>query len=240
MFLSLSESKVLCQRVFFALGFPAGADEDAAKAVTWSSLWGFSCLEQLHADIQLLRENVRSSLKVIEATTEAMRLDASLDSDYISPIEGVDLLCANASGNSRRGFSITVDGTCRPHNWLAVAVDRSRPENVFVVKIGSCVFATLNAELFANVPLIQARGCMPHSQLQIWCGHSNAHSHRKLIHEHALKKLPVPELSSGAINAIEVSESTWHYLKSIAKESFVPATEISRTRGAGPTTSDND
>lgn len=240
MFVSQSESKVLCQRVFFALGFPAGADEDAAKAVTWSSLWRFSCLEQLHADIQLLRENARSSLKVIAATTETMNLDVSIDNDYVSPIEGIDLLCANASGNSRHGFTITVDGTYRPHNWLAVAVDRSRPDAVFVIKIGTCVFATISAELFANVPLIQSRGCMRHSQLQIWCGRSISIAPKALIHGHALKKLPVPDLSNGAMNAIEVSEPSWHYLKSIARESFVPATEISRTRGAGPATSDND
>ena len=240
MYLSQSESKVLCQRVFSALGFPAGADEDAAKAVTWSSLWKFSCLEQLHADIQLLRKNSRSRLKVIEVSSEHRFLDAGLDNDYTSPIEGVDLLCANALVNSERGFSISVDGVRRLHNWLAVAVDRSCPDNAFVIKVGECLFATINRELFANVSLNQGRGCMRNSKLQMWCGHSISIAPAGLIQKQALKKLRTPDLGIGAVNAIEVSEPTWHYLKSVARESFVPATEISRKRGAGAEISDND
>ncbi len=236
----LSEAEVhkTCQRALFALGFPAGADDDAATALTWLSAADLGGVECLHDAVGQLRQQPMCRVQILNAEPGALKFNAREDAGFLASIEVTDMLCALASANESAQCRAHVSGLRFPLMLVAVAATRSAGGYFFEISSRAQCLAVRDRHVWSKYPLDERSRMPSQVELSVRC--------RNL-------KVDVPDddVMSRAIQAeqfkkrtarrrIQVSDRIWAAVKSVAAESFVPASEHSRERGAGAGLVDND
>ena len=238
--LSESETIVLCRRIFFALGFPLGADIAASNALVWLALMGFPALEHLKSNIPTLRCNSHFGIHISKGSDETLTIDASEDSGFFAPIEIVDLLCARANIHKGRQSTAQVLGLEIPLMLLPLAFDKSREGFEFVLEFSSIRIFAEKGQIWSNRELNHLTYWKAGEKVDIVCvrgkpGTIDPDTTGERIVEQSLDELRRKHSEFG----IEIADEMVRALKAVAAESFVPASEHSRRRGAGAEVDDS-
>lgn len=234
MMTSHAEAFRLCQRVLFALGFPAGADEDAAFALCAISNLGFAGLEKLHESVPQMRERPYAHVVADRRADGALHVNAAEDAGFYAPSEIIDLACVHASRNPGENLTVHLSSLRFLQLLPAVAMIRSANEHVFEFRLGASRARVHKGNLWLSREL-ESLGRDFGSDATVRCRLADAPE------SCALRSEDMNEVGKTAMGRrIHVDSHAWRGLKRVATEAFVPASAMSRSRGAGAEIDDND
>ena len=237
----LSEAEVhrACQRAFFALGYPAGADEDAAWIVTWLSALNLDGLKYFFDSLPCLQDQPYCRVELIRQKSGDLLFQAKGDVGFFSAVEIVDLLCSEAAARSSSGCRSRVDGLKYPTLLIAAAMLRSNVDCSFLIRSGKLRTLVSDRRIWLNRPVEELSQLAEFEQSALQCRWKHGKSWRD--EDECMVELHVNAFKDQAMRRrIVVEQAIWRKIKSQASESFVQASEYSRTRGAGAEVDDND
>ena len=241
--MQLSEGELyrLSQRVFFALGFPAGADYEAAMAVKWLAAHGFPAVNQLHSKIPELRACPYQSVEISQDARGGFELNTSKDIGYFAVFEAVEFICAGVSSKEIESSTALISGLKIPSLLIPLALRWSNTGLVFDIQISTAHLFFDNGLLWTNFELNKLGLLLDNSNARLWCNSCEL-TNRKA--EKAKSELVLQDLNSyrdtGRASGLQVDDKIWFDLKTVAYEGFVPESELSRQHGAGAEAGDSD
>ena len=237
----LSEAEVYraCQRAFFVFGFPAGADEDAALAVTWLSALNLGGLQNLHGAMAMLRGQPRRGIKMSNKGQAGWSIDVSSDAGFFSAIEVIDYLCALSWSHKDSKVCAQVLGMRIPLMLLAVSALRSTSGIAFGIESPRQQVYLHNNQIWSLRPIDELDDTDPGAIISLHCIVADRCNH--LDRTKDLSELAIEDYKLRVMGRrILIADHIWRDIKAVAAESFVPSSERSRIRGAGAELDDND
>lgn len=240
-----------CHKAFEVLGFPPGADRDAAYMVAWLEAHGLPGLRPLHAELPALRRGGVRAPERVEVTPEGPVLDARGAPALTVASAALDLACADAHASARGRGQVLV-GRCRyPLYAAGLLVQRARSSGCILSlswtqqgALRDFVVAQDGApSLFGGVTDLE-RSATDACDVHVRCTRADAAG---LANDPSGRGRP-PSLDAetfaareaqGLAAGIEVPEDAWRELVALAESVLVTATEQSRL-GAGSRGSDSD
>ncbi len=239
----LSEAEVYraCQRAFFALGFPAGFDEDAGIGVAWLSSLNLGGLEHLSRAIPSLRKHPYYHISKAYDEAGKLLIDSHADSGFFSSVEAIDLLCTEASDINLPYCESRIENFSYPQLLIAVAVNRSILGYCFAISFDSIQIIVGKQHILSNYSIDDLGQVFENIDVEIRCSFGEFESFQYDACKDYLTELQTESYKKDVMKyRICVDAKVWHAIKLVAAESFVPATEVSRTTGAGAQIDDNE
>lgn len=230
----------LCQRIFFALGFPAGADHDAAMIVKWLASHGFQSVAKLNSNLPELRESPFKSCKW--TTYEgASQFDVSKDVGYFGIVGAMDLVCAEAQKSKSTQMSSQIHGVAIPENLLPLCRKWSFSNYRIEMECAPYHLVFENDRIWSNTPIDQIRFEHSNYSVSLECRFDSSNTYNSSEHGTGLELQSLEDYYDSKRNTgLNVDDEIWRNLKAMAFEAFVPESEISRRRGAGAEVDDNE
>ena len=169
--MQLSEGELyrLSQRVFFALGFPAGADQEAAMAIKWLAAHGFPAVNQLHSKIPELRACPYQSVEISQGARGGFELNTSKDAGYFAVFEAVEFICAGVSSKEIELSTALISGLKIPSLLLPLALRWSNTGLVFDIQISTAHLFFDNGLLWTNFELNNLGLMLDNSSARVLC-----------------------------------------------------------------------
>ena len=121
--LSKSEALTLCQRFFSGSNLPPGIDTEAANAVVWLELHGFSELEELAATTPKLNQ-FQTTVTSLDCNSESEPIDAE-NFFFDAWIELADWLAAKSTTQESHESFLKINNVGRPQIILPMLLQRS-------------------------------------------------------------------------------------------------------------------
>ena len=207
------------QRAFAGLGFPYGADEDAAYIISWLELFNLNGINLLSETYPKLDNSFNGSLtdnKLVD------QIDLQNRSCLMVGPGLVDLMIFNTNKNQKIKIELI---NCLDPIFLIPLLYRSMEKNIFSkINNDESVLAIISKEKIFIDPKIQNNKCSKISinfskkEFQI----SNS---KNFVDYTAIKK----NLSLG----LNPNEKDWGIVSNLAFRTYVPESETSREKGAG-------
>ena len=238
--LSKSEVLTLCQRFFSGSNLPPGIDTEAANTVVWLELHGFSELEELAATTPKLNQ-FQIAVTSLDCNSESEPIDA--ENFYFDAwIELADWLAAISTTQESHESSLKINNVGRPQIILPLLLQRSIRGYEFDADLSCCRVIVSNGKLWASKPIHNYLEKSVRSAVEIRCRHIGSAKQDQPVQVFGITTsdyIEDAQLFADAKTRIEVTEETYWKLKKTAANCFVPASELSRQRGAGAEVDDS-
>ena len=232
---------MLSRRIFFALGFPAGAENEVAESIVWLHRHGVSALEHLHAFLPSLQSNPYESLQVLRDTGSEVELSVESDSGYFALTEAVDFICARTASNKSNQLRSVIHGVANPHLILPLIARRSNNGWHHELSYSVCRVIFIGGTYCTKRALSQLPTSIEPQSVEI-C--SIRRSEQLASYRFVVDELGAQDIAEAGAESttrrIEISPLVYRELKEVAAKSFVPSSAHSRSRGAGAEVDDSD
>ena len=224
---SFYEIYITSQRAFRAMGFPFGADEDAAYIIAWLELNNFKGISLLQSLIIDLDQKYNGVIKIKDIKEI---LDFKNSSILMKGPGLIDYM--HSIFNNKKEISIEIDNCTNEIFFLPLLYKKSK--HIYYSKLFFCnsknevmVYEIINNEIrfrseknLNKMPLNKIRITMNESDNFI-----NNSLNKKIISERIIQE----NLS----NSLSPEVNIWSDVSIIANRTFVPESEESRSKGAG-------
>ena len=239
--LSISETKLLCRRVLSAAGVPAGADSEAAEAIVWLALQGFTALEDLFCSLPELKQDSRSAWQLQCVYGDSLNISLKSDSGYITLLQIIDSLCARSAFQDRQNSRASIHNARNFALLLPLMLRRSKDGYKFHMQSTKGQVVAEMGNLWMSAPIDRIRDIKFNERVDIQCTRLHNVSSGNPSNYSETKLEPFDEnQSETSCRRIQIAEQLYWDLKEAAAQSFVPASDLSRQRGAGAEVDDND
>ena len=223
-------------RAFSSMGFPYGADEDAAYIIAWLELNKFNGLNSLVNSIEVVDNKYDGKIN-----PNALN-NSSLDLNYSSLLmKGPGLIDFYQSElDDKKDLHITLNNCADPEYLLPLLFRSSK-------KIFYCNALWLNTnsliqfcEVKNNIMKIGiASNQEPINKEQVRIYISNEHKFQKKF-DSVTCTITSKTIQDNLANGISPDENNWKIISKLAARTFVPESEESRIKGAGGSDDAND
>lgn len=246
---SRNELLQLCQKVFQGLGFPAGADKDAAQMVSWLDTHQLPGTRLLHNELPLLLATASKPATITIRSATKTILDGHGQSALLSAPSAIDMASANIYATDDDHVTIVLSGCHSPLFAIALPVVRVTTPRCFHIhwqqrgqRYDFVVDAEKRSLFYGDLDaLLDDASC----DMSVTCVHGNASDFIAVLSdERGSPTIDTAEFTSRAqsslLHGIEVGDAAWNEMVKLSRRILVTATPESRARGAGASGSDND
>ena len=223
-------------RAFSSMGFPYGADEDAAYIISWLELNKFNGLNSLINSIGVLDKKYDGTIKLNSHN------DTSIDLNYASLLmKGPGLIDFYQSElNSKKDLNVTLNNCTDPEYLLPLLFRSSKK----IFYCNALWIDTNNQIQFCEVEnnimkfgLISNQEKCNKKQVKIYI--SNEQKIQKKFNS-ATCTITSKTIQNNLASGILPDENNWKIISKLAAKTFVPESEESRIKGAGGSDDAND
>lgn len=246
---SRNELLQLCQKVFQGLGFPAGAEKDAGRMVSWLDANQLPGTRLLHNELPLLLATTPQPATITTQSVTKSILDAHGQSALLSAPSAIDMASANICATDDDQVTVVLTRCHSPLFAIALPLLRATTPGCFHIQwqqAGQRYDFVVDAErqpfFYGGLDtLLDDVIC----DLSVTCAHDNGNDLAAVLRdERGLPTVDAAEFESRAqaslLHGIEVADAVWNELVGVSRRILVAATPESRERGAGASSSDND
>ena len=223
-------------RAFSSMGFPYGADEDAAYIISWLELNKFNGLNSLVNSIGVFDKKYDGTIKLNSHN------DTSIDLNYASLLmKGPGLIDFYQSElDNKKDLYVTLNNCTDPEYLLPLLFRASK-------KIFYCNVLWLDAKSqiqfceiennIMKISLVSNQETVNKKQVKIYI--SNEQKIQKKFNS-ATCTITSKTIQNNLASGILPDENNWKIISKLAAKTFVPESEESRIKGAGGSDDAND
>ncbi len=231
--LSYSELSTLCRRVMFSLATPAGVDTELAESLVWLESMNHPILHELAVLYPKQKYDSENSKCTYNNMPDgSVVIETGCDSGFYSLPSVVDQIAVIHKKTEK--FKVKIFKLKYPALLLRLLMKRSAMNDQLVLSIGSLLAEIANGEIKMNCQLSDFADCVGDMPCVIQRKPANNPT--------ASMPSSTKDLNSVQPNPqrIILPQRLYRQLRSIALESMVPPTSLSRQSGAGAGEIDND
>jgi hypothetical protein len=246
---SRNELLQLCQKVFQGLGFPAGADRDAALMVSWLATHQLPATRLLHDELPLLLATVPQPTTITARSVTQTILDSHGQSALFNASGAIDMAIASIYATNHDRVTIVLSACHSPLFAIALPLLRPTIPGCFHIhwqqqrqRYDFVVDAEKQSFFYGDLDaLLDDVTC----DLSITWARGNDNALIALLSsDRGPPTIDAAEFAKRArasvVHGIEVADPAWNEMIKLSRRILVAATPESRARGAGAGSSDND
>ena len=223
-------------RAFSSMGFPYGADEDAAYIIAWLELNKFNGLNSLVNSIEVVDNKYDGKIN-----PNALN-NSSLDLNYSSLLmKGPGLIDFYQSElDDKKDLHLTLNNCSNPEYLLPLLYRSSKK-----IHYSNAIWLDTNnqiqcCEVYKNIMKITKvsnQELVDNKQVKVFF--SKEHKIRKKF-DSVTCTITSKTIQDNLANGISPNENNWEIISKLAAKTFVPESEESRIKGAGGSDDAND
>ena len=223
-------------RAFSSMGFPYGADEDAAYIISWLELNKFNGLNSLVNSIGVFDKKYDGTIKLNSHN------DTSIDLNYASLLmKGPGLIDLYQSElDNKKDLHVTLNNCTDPEYLLPLLFRASKKIfycNVLWLDANSQIqFCEIENNIM-KIGLVSNQETVNKKQVKIYI--SNEQKIQKKFNS-ATCTITSKTIQNNLASGILPDENNWKIISKLAAKTFVPESEESRIKGAGGSDDAND
>ena len=223
-------------RAFSSMGFPYGADEDAAYIIAWLELNKFNGLNSLVNSIEVVDNKYDGKIN-----PNALN-NSSLDLNYSSLLmKGPGLIDFYQSElDDKKDLHLTLNNCPNPEYLLPLLYRSSKK-----IYYSNAIWLDTNNQIqccevnknIMNIAKVSNQELVDNKQVRIFF--SQEHKIKKKFNS-ATCTITSKTIQDNLANGISPNENNWKIISKLAARTFVPESEESRIKGAGGSDDAND
>ena len=224
---SFYEIYITSQRAFRAMGFPFGADEDAAFIIAWLELNNFKGISLLQNLIPHLDQKYDG---IIEINNFKKNIDFKNSSILMKGPGLIDYM--HSIFSNKKIFSIEIENCPNGIFFLPLLYKKSKKINRSKICLCNSKTELLVYEIINNKVYFRYEknlNKIPLNKVKITMSKSNN------FLKNSLNKIIISEkiMQESLSNSLSPEINIWNCISRIANRTFVPESELSRDKGAG-------
>lgn len=227
---SYYEIYVTCLRAFTAIGFPYGADEDAAYIVTWLELNKFDGIKNFAKLSKKINNKFNGNFKNINLELKN-KIDLNFDSLLMKGPGLFDYFYQKFM--KEKYFEITLINCIDPIFILPLAVKIAKKglyiNSYWIEKDEIIELSISKNEAIFN----KKKNILKINKGEISLKISSKPIKSKIKSKKSIKKINIKDNQKRLKESINPSKKHWKIISNFAKLTFVPESKLSRTKGAG-------
>ena len=223
-------------RAFSSMGFPYGADEDAAYIIAWLELNKFNGLNSLVNSIEVVDNKYDGKIN-----PNALN-NSSLDLNYSSLLmKGPGLIDFYQSElDDKKDLHLTLNNCSNPEYLLPLLYRSSKK-----IHYSNAIWLDTNNQIqccevnknIMKITKVSNQELVDNKQVRIFF--SQEHKIRKKFYS-VTCTITSKTIQDNLANGISPNENNWKIISKLAARTFVPESEESRIKGAGGSDDAND
>ena len=233
---SYYEIYVTCLRAFTAIGFPYGADEDAAYIIAWLELNKFNGLNSLVHSIEVVDNKYDGKIN-----PNALN-NSSLDLNYSSLLmKGPGLIDFYQSElDDKKNLHLTLNNCPNPEYLLPLLYRSSKKiyySNAIWLDANNQIQCCEVKKNIMKISKVSNQELVDKKQIRIFF--SQKHRIQKKF-DSVTCTITSKTIKNNLASGILPDENNWKIISKLAAKTFVPESEESRIKGAGGSDDAND
>jgi len=223
-------------RAFSSMGFPYGADEDAAYIIAWLELNKFNGLNSLVNSIEVVDNKYDGKIN-----PNALN-NSSLDLNYSSLLmKGPGLIDFYQSElDDKKDLHLTLNNCSNPEYLLPLLYRSSKK-----IHYSNAIWLDTNNQIqccevnknIMKIAKVSNQELVDNKQVRVFF--SQKHKIRKKF-DSVTYTITSKTIQDNLANGISPNENNWKIISKLAARTFVPESEESRIKGAGGSDDAND
>ena len=223
-------------RAFSSMGFPYGADEDAAYIIAWLELNNFNGLNSLVNSIEVVDNKYDGKIN-----PNALN-NSSLDLNYSSLLmKGPGLIDFYQSElDDKKDLHLTLNNCPNPEYLLPLLYRSSKK-----IHYSNAIWLDTNNQIqccevnknIMKIAKVSNQELVDNKQVRVFF--SQKHKIRKKF-DSVTCTITSKTIQDNLANGISPNENNWKIISKLAARTFVPESEESRIKGAGGSDDAND
>ena len=223
-------------RAFSSMGFPYGADEDAAYIIAWLELNKFNGLNSLVNSIEVVDNKYDGKIN-----PNALN-NSSLDLNYYSLLmKGPGLIDFYQSElDDKKDLHLTLNNCPNPEYLLPLLYRSSKK-----IHYSNAIWLDTNNQIqccevnknIMKIAKVSNQELVDNKQVRVFF--SQKHKIRKKF-DSVTCTITSKTIQDNLANGISLNENNWEIISKLAARTFVPESEESRIKGAGGSDDAND
>ena len=223
-------------RAFSSMGFPYGADEDAAYIIAWLELNKFNGLNSLVNSIEVVDHKYDGKIN-----PNALN-NSSLDLNYSSLLmKGPGLIDFYQSElDDKKDLHLTLNNCPNPEYLLPLLYRSSKK-----IYYSNAIWLDTNNQIqccevnknIMKIAKVSNQELVDNKQVRVFF--SQKHKIRKKF-DSVTYTITSKKIQDNLANGISPNENNWKIISKLAARTFVPESEESRIKGAGGSDDAND
>jgi len=223
-------------RAFSSMGFPYGADEDAAYIIAWLELNKFNGLNSLVNSIEVVDNKYDGKIN-----PNALN-NSSLDLNYSSLLmKGPGLIDFYQSElDDKKDLHLTLNNCSNPEYLLPLLYRSSKK-----IHYSNAIWLDTNNQIqccevnknIMKITKVSNQELVDNKQVRVFF--SQKHKIRKKF-DSVTCTITSKTIQDNLANGISPNENNWKIISKLAARTFVPESEESRIKGAGGSDDAND
>ena len=223
-------------RAFSSMGFPYGADEDAAYIISWLELNKFNGLNSLVNSIEAVDNKYDGKIN-----PNALN-NSSLDLNYSSLLmKGPGLIDFYQSElDDKKDLHLTLNNCSNPEYLLPLLYRSSKK-----IHYSNAIWLDTNNQIqccevnknIMKIAKVSNQELVDNKQVRVFF--SQKHKIRKKF-DSVTYTITSKTIQDNLANGISPNENNWKIISKLAARTFVPESEESRIKGAGGSDDAND
>ena len=223
-------------RAFSSMGFPYGADEDAAYIIAWLELNKFNGLNSLVNSIEVVDNKYDGKIN-----PNALN-NSSLDLNYSSLLmKGPGLIDFFQSElDDKKDLHLTLNNCSNPEYLLPLLYRSSKK-----IHYSNAIWLDTNNQIqccevnknIMKIAKVSNQELVDNKQVRVFF--SQKHKIRKKF-DSVTYTITSKTIQDNLANGISPNENNWKIISKLAARTFVPESEESRIKGAGGSDDAND
>ena len=223
-------------RAFSSMGFPYGADEDAAYIISWLELNKFNGLNSLVHSIEVVDNKYDGKIN-----PNALN-NSSLDLNYSSLLmKGPGLIDFYQSElDDKKDLHLTLNNCPNPEYLLPLLYRSSKK-----IHYSNAIWLDTNNQIqccevnknIMKIAKVSNQELVDNKQVRVFF--SQKHKIRKKF-DSVTYTITSKTIQDNLANGISLNENNWKIISKLAARTFVPESEESRIKGAGGSDDAND
>ena len=223
-------------RAFSSMGFPYGADEDAAYIIAWLELNKFNGLNSLVNSIEVVDNKYDGKIN-----PNALN-NSSLDLNYSSLLmKGPGLIDFYQSElDDKKDLHLTLNNCSNPEYLLPLLYRSSKK-----IHYSNAIWLDTNNQIqccevnknIMKIAKVSNQELVDNKQVKVFF--SKEHKIRKKF-DSVTCTITSKTIQDNLANGISPNENNWKIISKLAARTFVPESEESRIKGAGGSDDAND
>ena len=233
---SYYEVYITSLRAFSSMGFPYGADEDAAYIIAWLELNKFNGLNSLVNSIEVVDNKYDGKIN-----PNALN-NSSLDLNYSSLLmKGPGLIDFYQSElDDKKDLHLTLNNCSNPEYLLPLLYRSSKK-----IHYSNAIWLDTNNQIqccevnknIMKIAKVSNQELVDNKQVRVFF--SQKHKIRKKF-DSVTCTITSKTIQDNLANGISPNENNWKIISKLAARTFVPESEESRIKGAGGSDDAND
>ena len=223
-------------RAFSSMGFPYGADEDAAYIIAWLELNKFNGLNSLVNSIEVVNNKYDGKINPNSLN------NSSLDLNYSSLLmKGPGLIDFYQSElDDKKDLHLTLNNCSNPEYLLPLLYRSSKK-----IHYSNAIWLDTNNQIqccevnknIMKIAKVSNQELVDNKQVKVFF--SKEHKIRKKF-DSVTCTITSRTIQDNLANGISPNENNWEIISKLAARTFVPESEESRIKGAGGSDDAND